>query len=137
MPGIPSAVQVINADRTSSLMALYISELALLDYAMLVHLPSVVAAACVYLARLILQNPEPWVFASLCSAGVGDILNIARHIFPFFGRTGLWNTTPDLRRRHSCRVSFSCMTLFKGLETTSVRQFERNIPMRSMAACLP
>jgi transcription initiation factor TFIIIB Brf1 subunit/transcription initiation factor TFIIB len=59
-PFLKRSLQVINADRTSSLMALYISELALLDYAMLVHLPSVVAAACVYLARLILQNPEPW-----------------------------------------------------------------------------
>jgi cyclin B len=59
-PFIKRSLQVINADRTSSLLALYISELALLDYSMLVYLPSTVAAACVYLARLILQNPEPW-----------------------------------------------------------------------------
>jgi cyclin A len=41
-------------------MALYISELAMLEYKMLHFLPSIIAAGCVYLARKILQHLDPW-----------------------------------------------------------------------------
>lgn len=59
-PFLRRALQVVDADQACQHMALYISELAMLEYRMLQHSPSVIAAGCVYLARKILQHPDPW-----------------------------------------------------------------------------
>lgn len=59
-PFVRRALQVVEADQMCQHMALYISEMALLEYRMIQYPPSVLAAGCVYLARKLLQHTEPW-----------------------------------------------------------------------------
>jgi len=54
------ALQVVDADQQCQHMALYLSELAVLDYRMLQYSPSIIGAVCVYLARKIQRHPDPW-----------------------------------------------------------------------------
>jgi len=49
-----------DVDTTTGMLAHYISELALLDYKMLVYLPSTVAAASIFLANKVMNTKEPW-----------------------------------------------------------------------------
>lgn len=51
--------QVCNPDELLHFLSNYLTELSLLDYSMLVFLPSVVAASGVYLANLMLER-HPW-----------------------------------------------------------------------------
>lgn len=53
-------LQVVDADKTTSLMAQYLAELCILDYNMLVYLPSTIAAACIYCANKFLAARDPW-----------------------------------------------------------------------------
>ncbi len=54
-----SADQVCNPDEHLHFLSNYLTELSLLDYNMLGHLPSVIAAAGIYLANLMLKR-SPW-----------------------------------------------------------------------------
>jgi cyclin A len=51
--------QVCNPDELLHFLSNYLTELSLLDYSMLGFLPSVIAAAGVYLANLMLKR-QPW-----------------------------------------------------------------------------
>eukprot|EP01001_Neometanema_parovale_P006806 NODE_3149_length_1270_cov_158.392328_g2990_i0.p1 GENE.NODE_3149_length_1270_cov_158.392328_g2990_i0~~NODE_3149_length_1270_cov_158.392328_g2990_i0.p1 ORF type:complete len:308 (+),score=47.75 NODE_3149_length_1270_cov_158.392328_g2990_i0:63-986(+) len=53
-------LQVTNSDTQTTHLAQYLSELALMDYKMLQHRPSVVAAGCIYVANKCLSAREVW-----------------------------------------------------------------------------
>eukprot|EP01006_Ploeotia_vitrea_P066379 TRINITY_DN94859_c0_g1_i1.p1 TRINITY_DN94859_c0_g1~~TRINITY_DN94859_c0_g1_i1.p1 ORF type:complete len:337 (+),score=29.37 TRINITY_DN94859_c0_g1_i1:107-1012(+) len=53
-------LQVMDADKVTSCMAKYFSELALVAHKMIAHQPSITAAACVYLANRVMGAPDPW-----------------------------------------------------------------------------
>ncbi len=55
----PVSPQVCKPDEYLHFLSNYLTELSLLDYNLLSFLPSVIAAAGVYLANLMLQRP-PW-----------------------------------------------------------------------------
>ena len=59
-PFLIGALQLAQNARTVQWMALYISELALLDYSMLGNRPSKIAAGCLCLARILCHEDEPW-----------------------------------------------------------------------------
>jgi len=53
-------LQVMEADKTTQLMAQYLAELCLLNYNMLVYLPSTLGAACIFCANKFLCAKDPW-----------------------------------------------------------------------------
>lgn len=61
-PFLKRGLQVAEADALSQHLALYVSELALVEYRCLTYRPSLLAAGCLYLTRRLLRHSEPWNF---------------------------------------------------------------------------
>lgn len=92
-----------NYDIRSRTIGKYLMEISLLDHRLMAYRPSHVAAAAMYLARLILERGE-WVSRSFFSRRLrfAKVANVCA-----LYRTRLLSTTLDTRRRRSSRWSCS------------------------------
>eukprot|EP00992_Anisonema_acinus_P001505 TRINITY_DN10486_c0_g1_i2.p1 TRINITY_DN10486_c0_g1~~TRINITY_DN10486_c0_g1_i2.p1 ORF type:complete len:314 (+),score=53.57 TRINITY_DN10486_c0_g1_i2:75-1016(+) len=75
-------LQVVDADTKSSQLAQFLAELCLLDYKMLTHTPSMMAASCIYLTNLYLGVADPWnhILEHYSQYKVGDLERCSKDI---------------------------------------------------------
>jgi len=59
-PFLQRGLQVCDADKTTCFGSHYLAEMCLVEYKMLLYLPSTIAASCIYVAGKLLGNKEPW-----------------------------------------------------------------------------